>query len=74
MLFRRFLKDCSAGIAPILALGIIPLVGTVGAAVDYSRASAVRTVMQVALDSTALMLSKTAKNLSQDQLDQKATA
>jgi Flp pilus assembly protein TadG len=74
MLFRRFLKDCSAGIAPILALGIIPLVGTVGAAVDYSRASAVRTAMQVALDSTALMLSKTAKNLSQDQLDQKATA
>ena len=74
MLFRRFLKDRKGGVAPILALGIIPLVGAVGAAVDYSRASAVRTAMQASLDSTALMLSKDAKNLSLAQLDQKATA
>jgi Flp pilus assembly protein TadG len=74
MLFRRFFRDIKAGVAPILALGIIPLVGAVGAAVDYSRANATRTSMQAALDSTALMLSKDAKNLSPDQLNQKATA
>ena len=74
MLFRRFLKDRKAGIAPILALGLVPLVGAVGAAADYSRASAVHTAMQAALDSTALMLSKDAKNLTPDQLKTKATA
>ena len=74
MLFRRFLENCKGGVAPILALGIIPLVGAVGAAVDYSRASAVRTSMQAALDSTALMLSKDAKNLSEAQRDAKATS
>jgi Flp pilus assembly protein TadG len=72
MLFGRFLQDRKASVAPILALGIIPLVGAVGAAVDYSRANAVRTSMQAALDSTALMLSKDAKNLSSAQLTSKA--
>src|SRR5258707_5355266 len=45
-----------------LALGLVPLVGAVGAAVDYSRANSVRTAMQAALDSTALMLSKDARS------------
>ncbi|MEA2903167.1 MAG: hypothetical protein QOI12_554 [Alphaproteobacteria bacterium] len=74
MLFARFFKDCKAGVAPLLALGIVPLVGCVGAAVDYSRANAVRTAMQSALDSTALMLSKDAQTLNGVQLNSKATA
>lgn len=74
MLFRRFLRDRKVGIAPILALGLVPLVGAVGAAADYSRASAVHTAMQAALNSTALMLSKDTKNLTPDQLKTKATA
>jgi Flp pilus assembly protein TadG len=69
----RFLQDCRAGVAPILALGIIPMVGMVGAAVDYSRANSVRSAMQAALDSTALMLSKDAQSLSGEQLTSKAT-
>ena len=72
MLLKRFLKDRMAGVAPLLALGIIPLVGAVGAAVDYSRANTVRAAMQNALDSTALMLSKDANGLTGDQLGQKA--
>jgi Flp pilus assembly protein TadG len=71
--FARFLMDCRGGVAPMLALGLIPLVGMVGAAVDYSRANSVRTAMQAALDSTALMLSKDAQTLSGDQLSAKAT-
>jgi Putative Flp pilus-assembly TadE/G-like len=58
MLFARFLKDGAAGVAPLLGLGMIPLVGTVGAAVDYSRANSARTAMQSALDAAALMLLK----------------
>ena len=74
MLLGRFFKDCKAGVAPILALGIIPLIGAIGAAVDYSRANLVRTAMQSALDSTALMLSKDAQNMSTAQLGSKATS
>ena len=72
MLFARFLKDRRGGVAPMLALGIIPLVGAVGAAVDYSRANSVRTAMQTRSNSTALMLSKDAQTLNGDQLAAKA--
>ena len=61
MLFDRILQDRKGGVAPLLALAIIPIVGAVGAAVDYSRANLVRTAMQNALDSSALMLSKDAQ-------------
>ena len=72
MSFARFFRDRKGGVAPMLALGIIPLVGAVGAAVDYSRANAVRTAMQNALDATALMLSKDAQGLEAIQLNEKA--
>src|SRR4051812_8622880 len=72
--FARFLRDRRAGVAPMLALGLVPLVGAIGAAVDYSRANSVRTAMQAALDSTALALSKDAKVLFENgQLNSKAT-
>jgi Flp pilus assembly protein TadG len=74
MLFDRILQDRKGGVAPLLALAIIPIVGAVGAAVDYSRANLVRTAMQNALDSSALMLSKDAQTLSSGQLDQKASS
>jgi Flp pilus assembly protein TadG len=46
------------------AMATIPLVGAVGAAVDYSRANSARAAMQAALDATALMLSKEAQTLT----------
>src|SRR5207302_5265528 len=70
---RRFFRDPKAGVAPLLALGIIPLIGAVGAAVDYSRGNAARTAMQAALDAGALALSREAKSLSGTALSQKAT-
>jgi Flp pilus assembly protein TadG len=45
-------------VAVLFAIAVLPVLGLVGAAIDYSRASAARTSMQAALDSTALMLSK----------------
>jgi Flp pilus assembly protein TadG len=73
-LLTRVLHDRTAGVAPLLGVCFIPLVGAVGAAVDYSRAASVRTSMQMALDSTALMLSKEAQGLNGTQLGSKATA
>src|SRR5262245_8403219 len=59
-------------VAVMFALAIVPIVGLVGAAVDFSRANAAKAAMQSALDSTILMLSKEAPGLTQDQLNQKA--
>ena len=55
-------------------LVLIPILGLVGAAVDYSRAASARTAMQGAVDSTALMLSKDASALTPEQITTKATA
>src|SRR5215217_6934546 len=69
MLIGRFLKDRRGGIAPILALGIVPLIGAVGTSVDYSRANAARTAMQAAIDAAAVVLLKKTEGLSPDQLN-----
>jgi Flp pilus assembly protein TadG len=60
MLLTRFWNNCQGGVAPMVGIAIIPLLAGVGVAVDYSQANATRTAFQVALDSTSLMLSKTA--------------
>ncbi len=72
MLLMRFLRNRDGGAAPLLALAALPLMGFVGAAIDFSRAAAVRTSMQAALDATALALSKEAQNLSGADLGQRA--
>ena len=66
-LFDRFMRTVresapanAANVTVTFALATIPMVGFVGAAVDYSHANSVKTAMQAAADSTALMLSKTA--------------
>jgi Flp pilus assembly protein TadG len=73
-LLKRFLQDTRGGITPMFALAIIPVMGLTGAAIDYSRANSVRTAMQAAADSTALMLSKDASTLTASQLSTKANA
>jgi Flp pilus assembly protein TadG len=71
---RAFRSDRRGNIAVIFGLALLPLIGALGAAVDYSRASATRTAMQAALDSTALMLSKESTTLSSSELQTKARA
>jgi Putative Flp pilus-assembly TadE/G-like len=58
MLLARFVHDRRGGIAPLLALTIVPIVGIVGAGLDYSRASAARVGLQAALDSALLYAAK----------------
>jgi len=74
MLFTRFWNNRQGGIAPMLGIALIPLMGAVGAAIDYTQASATRTAFQAALDSTALMLSKTAATQSAVDLQAAATS
>ena len=47
---------------------LIPMVGFAGAAIDYSHANSIKADMQSALDSTALMISKTAATMSAAQI------
>src|SRR5215468_6327801 len=55
-------------VAITFAIATLPILGFVGAAVDYSRANSVKAAMQTALDATALMLSKEALTDTEDQL------
>jgi len=56
------------------ALALIPMVGMVGAAVDYTRGNNAKASMQMAIDATGLMLSKDVSALNGSQLAQKADA
>ena len=55
---RAFVNDSRGNIAVFFALASLPILASVGAAIDYSRANSGRTTLQAALDSTALMVSK----------------
>ena len=80
--FRRLQKSTAAfgsnaagNAAIIFGLAFIPIIGLVGAAVDYSRANLTRAEMQNALDSTTLMLAKdpSLSSYTSAQLQQKAS-
>src|SRR6266850_97630 len=73
MSLSRFLKD-RRGVTPMFALAILPVVGLVGAAIDYSRANSLRTGMQSALDATSLAMAKLAPTLTSSQLQTQTNA
>lgn len=67
-----FRTDRGGNVTLIFGIAIIPLVGVVAVAVDYSRANAARTAMQAALDATTLMISKESYDLQSTQVQTKA--
>jgi Flp pilus assembly protein TadG len=71
-LLREFASERRGNVAIIFAFALIPIIGFVGAAIDYSRGNVVKVEMQSALDSVGLMLYKTAPTLSVDQLQSAA--
>ena len=77
MVFQRFLDDRNASVAPLLALSIVPIVGLIGASVDYGRASSARVTLQSLVDSTVLAIAQDAAKasppLTQDQVNAKAS-
>jgi len=70
--WKAFASSRDGNVAVIFTLAVLPIAGFIGAAVDYSRANAVRVQIQAALDAAALTLSKEAASLTQAQLEQKA--
>jgi Flp pilus assembly protein TadG len=48
------MRESGGSLLPMFALTMVPMMGMVGAAVDYSRASGVHTGLQAALDSAML--------------------
>jgi Flp pilus assembly protein TadG len=71
---RRFSVAQGGNVVITFALTTVPLIGFVGAAVDYSRANSAKAAMQAAVDATALMLSKEITTLTATQISQKANA
>jgi len=65
---RRFCHDRSGNVAITFGFGLIPIMCFVGTAVDYSRANSFKVQFQAALDSTALMVAKSAATMTSDQL------
>jgi Flp pilus assembly protein TadG len=68
-MLARFWNNREGAVGPMLAIAFLPLMIAVGAAVDFSRINSARTAFQVALDSTALNLTKNAKTLEPDALN-----
>jgi Flp pilus assembly protein TadG len=72
MVFARFRNDDRGSVVPTFVIASAAIFGFVGAAVDYTRASAVRTELQNAIDATALILSKDADKTDPALLPAKA--
>ena len=70
---RSFNHADSANVLLTFSVAVLPIMGFVGAAVDYSRANSDKAAMQAAVDATALWLSKNAATMTTAQLNQNAT-
>ncbi|MFD2181180.1 vWA domain-containing protein [Rhodoplanes azumiensis] len=71
-LLEAFRRDERGNVAILFAASLIPVLGLVGAAIDYSRANAIKTTMQAAADSAALAVSKTATSQTSAQVQTSA--
>lgn len=66
-------KNCQAGnVSMMFAAALLPIAGTIGFAVDFSRSSEVKAQLVSAVDSTALALAHASVNLTDEQLQDKA--
>jgi Flp pilus assembly protein TadG len=73
-LLGTFRVDKAGNAAVTFALLLVPMVGAVGAAVDYSQANSMKTSMQAAADATALSLVSQAGTLTSTQLSTTASS
>jgi Flp pilus assembly protein TadG len=73
-MLTRFARSRSGSVIPMLALSFVPIMAAVAGAVDYSHANWVKSSLQDAVDSTALMLAKNATTQSSTQLQTAATS
>lgn len=67
-MIRRFRRDEGGNFLMLFGLALVPLLGVVGVAIDYSRASNARQALNAAIDSAALMAARDAQKLTDAQL------
>jgi Flp pilus assembly protein TadG len=53
-LVRRFRRDQRGNIAIVFALSLVPVISCIGCAIDYSRATLVRSKLQAAIDAASV--------------------
>ena len=73
-LLSRFRTDRSGNVAMMFGFAAVPLIGLAGIVVDYGRATSVRTTLNAAVDSAALMVAREASRLTDSQLKTRAEA
>lgn len=65
---HAFRSDRRGNVLIMFGFALVPMIGLVGAAVDYSRASTARQMLNAAVDSAALMAARDAAKLTDSQL------
>jgi Flp pilus assembly protein TadG len=73
-MWKRFAADAAGGVGFMFALAVVPVLGLVGAAVDYSRASQAHAHLQKAVDAAALAAGKIALEQNRKDVDKDARA
>lgn len=73
-MMRRFRQDQRGNFLMMFGLALVPLMGVVGVAVDYSRASNARQALNSAIDSAALMAARDAQKLTDAQVTARVNA
>src|SRR5689334_15700147 len=67
-MLRRFSRDARGNTAIMFGLSLFPLIGFVGAGVDYSMSASQRTKLQAATDATTLAIAQNANKMSDEEL------
>ena len=67
-LFKRFARNESASVFIFFSLAAVPILSLIGAALDYSRASAARVRLQSAIDAAALFAARDSATLTPAQV------
>ncbi len=73
-MMQRFRDDQRGNFLMLFGLTLIPLMGVMGVAIDYSRASNARQALNAAIDSAALMAARDAQKLSDADLRKRIDA
>jgi Flp pilus assembly protein TadG len=67
-MLRRFRRDQRGNVLMLFGIALIPMMGVVGVAIDYSRASNTRQALSSAIDTAALMAARDAQKLTDGQI------
>lgn len=69
--FAAFRHDESGAVFLLFSLALVPILGLVGAALDYSRTTAARVRLQSAIDAGVLFAARDSQSLTTAQVDQR---